>query len=156
MKLRIGELARRSGVTVRTLRHYDQIGLLCPGERTDGDHRLYSEGEVRTLHQIQSLRTLGLSLEQIRGALHGPAHDPAQVLAAQISRLEVDLREGAPWRNPGAVLAAPVFALAQHQAMLARQREQRLQLALDAAALAQRGLELGQVLVGAGSGGGHA
>ncbi|MPY65370.1 MerR family transcriptional regulator [Deinococcus sp. SDU3-2] len=88
MKLRIGELARRSGVTVRTLRHYDQIGLLRPGERTDGDHRLYSGREVRTLHQIQSLRTLGLSLDQIRGALHDPAHDPAAVLAAQIRLLE--------------------------------------------------------------------
>ncbi|MDL2344328.1 MerR family transcriptional regulator [Deinococcus sp. MIMF12] len=96
MKLRIGELAARSSVTVRTLRHYDQIGLLCPGERTDGDHRLYSEGEVRTLHQIQSLRTLGLSLEQIRGALQDPAHDPAQVLAAQIRLLKARLeREGA-------------------------------------------------------------
>lgn len=88
MKLRIGELARHSGVTVRTLRHYDQIGLLRPGERTDGDHRLYSEAEVRTLHQIQTLRTLGLSLDQIRGALHGPAHDPAAVLAAHIRLLE--------------------------------------------------------------------
>ncbi|KEF35260.1 MULTISPECIES: MerR family transcriptional regulator [Deinococcus] len=94
MKLRIGELARRSGVTVRTLRHYDQIGLLRPGERTDGDHRLYSEGEVRTLHQIQTLRTLGLSLEQIRAALHDPAHDPAQVLAAQIRMLEERLERG--------------------------------------------------------------
>lgn len=96
MKLRIGELARRSGVTVRTLRHYDQIGLLRPGERTDGDHRLYSGREVRTLHQIQTLRTLGLSLDQIRGALHDPAHDPAAVLAAHIRLLEERLeREGA-------------------------------------------------------------
>lgn len=88
MKFRIGDLARRSGLTVRTLRHYDQIGLLTPGERTDSGHRLYSEREVRTLQQIGSLKALGLGLEQIRAALHDPAHDPARVIAGHIRVLE--------------------------------------------------------------------
>ncbi|GMA14892.1 MerR family transcriptional regulator [Deinococcus metallilatus] len=88
MKLRIGELARRTSLTVRTLRHYDQIGLLTPAGRTEAEHRLYSETDLRTLQQIQSLKAIGLPLGQIRAALQDPDHDPQRVIAEHIRMLE--------------------------------------------------------------------
>ncbi|MEW6420915.1 MAG: MerR family transcriptional regulator [Deinococcota bacterium] len=91
MKLRIGELARRTGLTVRTLRHYDEIGLLTPGERTDSEHRLYSEADLRTLQQIQSLKAIGLPLGQIRTVLQTPGHDPQRVIGEHIRVLEEEL-----------------------------------------------------------------
>ncbi|MGH2907848.1 MAG: MerR family transcriptional regulator, partial [Solirubrobacteraceae bacterium] len=57
---RIGELAAASGLSVRALRHYDELGLLTPSERTDSGYRLYSETEVRRLYRIVALRRLGL------------------------------------------------------------------------------------------------
>ncbi len=63
--LQIGELARATGLTVRTLHHYDAIGLLVPEERSASGRRLYSVQEVRRLYRIVGLRRLGLSLEEI-------------------------------------------------------------------------------------------
>lgn len=62
---KIGELARRAGVTVRALHHYDSVGLLRPSERTGGGHRLYSEADVERLYRLLALRGLGLPLEDI-------------------------------------------------------------------------------------------
>ena len=62
MLLRAGELAKRTGLTVRALHHYDTIGLLCPTGRTDSGYRLYSRDDVARLHGIQTLRRMGLSL----------------------------------------------------------------------------------------------
>lgn len=67
--LTIGQLADASGVTVRTLHHYDRIGLLVPSGRTTGGHRRYGEGDVRALYRIVALRQLGLSLTHIAGVL---------------------------------------------------------------------------------------
>jgi DNA-binding transcriptional MerR regulator len=68
--LRIGELARRVGTTPRTIRYYEELGLLTAGEaRPAGGHRLYSEDDVAHLRELISLRELlGLSLEEL-GAL---------------------------------------------------------------------------------------
>src|SRR4051794_722345 len=52
---RIGELARETGLTVRTLHHYDRLGLLSPLSRTEGGHRCYTGGDVRRLHRISGL-----------------------------------------------------------------------------------------------------
>jgi DNA-binding transcriptional MerR regulator len=88
----IGEVARASGTTVRTLRHYDEIGLLSPGERTASGHRRYTELDVRRLYQIRALRTLGVSLKEIASVLAdstgglGPMRD---LLAEQLRGLEV-------------------------------------------------------------------
>jgi DNA-binding transcriptional MerR regulator len=62
---RIGELARRAGVTVRALHHYDELGLLTPSERSHGGHRLYSAADVERLYRLLALRGLGLPLEEI-------------------------------------------------------------------------------------------
>ncbi|MGH2597039.1 MAG: MerR family transcriptional regulator [Actinomycetota bacterium] len=55
--LRIGELAGRAGLTVRTLHHYDQIGLVRASDRTDAGHRRYSEADIRRLYQVVALRS---------------------------------------------------------------------------------------------------
>lgn len=68
----VGAVARLSGVTVRTLHHYDEIGLLVPGHRTTAGYRRYSEPDLERLHQILSYRELGFSLDQIAAILSEP------------------------------------------------------------------------------------
>jgi DNA-binding transcriptional MerR regulator len=86
--MKVGMLAKRTGVTVRTLHHYDEIGLLSPGDRTSAGHRLYGDAEVHRLQQVASLRHLGLSLEQIRACLDRPEYSLDRVLELQIERIE--------------------------------------------------------------------
>jgi DNA-binding transcriptional MerR regulator len=69
--MRVGELAGRTGLTVRTLHHWDEVGLLRPGRRTAAGHRLYGPTEVRRLQKIISLRALGLGLDEIASHLDG-------------------------------------------------------------------------------------
>jgi DNA-binding transcriptional MerR regulator len=66
---KIGELARATGLTVRTLHHYDEIGLLSPSLRTAAGHRLYTGDDVAGLYRVLALRQLGFRLEQIAGLL---------------------------------------------------------------------------------------
>ena len=63
--LKVGELAARAGLTVRTLHHYDSIGLLSPSARTDAGYRLYDRDDVARLQQIQALRAFGMALADI-------------------------------------------------------------------------------------------
>lgn len=87
----IGELARASGLTVPTLRHYDETGLLPAGERTGSGHRRYTEPDLRRLYRIRALRGLGLSLEEISGVLADSVDDLAtmrNLLATQLRELE--------------------------------------------------------------------
>ncbi|WP_061295410.1 MerR family transcriptional regulator [Herbidospora cretacea] len=69
----IGQLAQATRTTVRALRHYDQIGLLRPTERTQNGHRRYGPDDLRRLYRIRALRTFGLSLDEIATALEAPA-----------------------------------------------------------------------------------
>jgi DNA-binding transcriptional MerR regulator/uncharacterized glyoxalase superfamily protein PhnB len=66
---RIGEIADASGLTVRALRYYEEIGLLSPATRTDAGHRLYGPDEVERLYRISLLRELGVPLDGIRANL---------------------------------------------------------------------------------------
>jgi MerR family transcriptional regulator, thiopeptide resistance regulator len=65
----IRDLAKASGLTVRTRHHHDEIGLAVASERTTSGHRRYTPDDVRRLYQVRSLRQLGLSLEEVRSAL---------------------------------------------------------------------------------------
>ncbi|APC38019.1 MerR family transcriptional regulator [Nocardiopsis dassonvillei] len=76
----IGDVARRSGVSTRMLRHYDALGLVRPTGRTAGGYREYSDEDVRRIFQVESLRTLGLSLRQIGRALEDPAFTPSALV----------------------------------------------------------------------------
>ncbi|MGP3968407.1 MerR family transcriptional regulator [Streptomyces sp. 6N223] len=79
----VGQLAALAGVTVRTLHHYDAIGLLVPGERTRAGHRAYGEAEVDRLQQILFYRELGFPLEEIAALLDDPCADPMAHLRRQ-------------------------------------------------------------------------
>ncbi|MGW1588545.1 MerR family transcriptional regulator [Streptomyces sp. NPDC002386] len=90
----IGEVARRSGVSTRMLRHYDALGLVRPTGRTVGGYREYSAEDVRRIFHVESLRSLGLSLKQIGRALEDPAFTPSALVGDLIrwteDRLERD------------------------------------------------------------------
>lgn len=68
-ELKVGELARRTGLSIRALHHYDEIGLLKPSAHTASGHRLYTAADIARLHHILSLKQLGFSLEEIAGTL---------------------------------------------------------------------------------------
>jgi DNA-binding transcriptional MerR regulator len=85
--LRVGELARRTGLTVRTLHHYDEIGLLRPSRHTGAGYRLYTARDIARLQQVVSLRQIGLSLEEIRDCLDRPGFSPLEVIDLHLARL---------------------------------------------------------------------
>lgn len=94
MDYSVGEVARLTGVTVRTLHHYDEIGLLSPGGRSAAGYRRYSESDLERLHQILGYRELGFPLEEIATILADPAADAIghlrrqhKLLLEQIERL---------------------------------------------------------------------
>lgn len=86
--LRVGELARRTGVTVRTLHHYDELGLLKPAVGGAGQNRLYGPAEMARLLQIRSLQALGMSLEEVARCLDDPEFAPLPVIEKHLSRLD--------------------------------------------------------------------
>ena len=85
--LKVGELAARTGLTVRTLHHYDAVGLLKPSLHTEAGYRLYTGGDVARLQQVLSLRQLGFSLDEIRGCLDRPGFSPLEVIGLHVARL---------------------------------------------------------------------
>ena len=80
--MRIGEVADRTELSFRTLRHYDEIGLVTPSARTDGGFRLYTEGDVARILLIRRMKPLGFTLDEMRellevvDAMAGDADDP--------------------------------------------------------------------------------
>jgi DNA-binding transcriptional MerR regulator len=83
----VGELARQTGLSVRTLHYYDEIGLLAPSAHTGAGHRLYTARDVARLQQIKSLRQLGFSLEEVRDCLGRPDFSPLRVVEMHLARL---------------------------------------------------------------------
>lgn len=69
MTMRIGELAERTGLSLRTIRHYDDVGLLPATARTDGGFRLYAESDFDRLQVIKAMKPLGFSLEEMADIL---------------------------------------------------------------------------------------
>jgi DNA-binding transcriptional MerR regulator len=88
---KVGQLAARTGLTVRTLHHYDRIGLLSPSGRTCSNHgaghRLYTAADVARLQQILSLKMLGFGLEQIREYLSRDDYDPRRLVRLHLERV---------------------------------------------------------------------
>jgi DNA-binding transcriptional MerR regulator len=94
----VGEIAAVSGVTVRTLHHYDEIGLLVPGRRTAAGYRRYGYTELERLQRILAYRELGLGLDEIAKVMDDPAVDPVEhlrrrhrLLTEEIDRLREQL-----------------------------------------------------------------
>ncbi|MEU4511229.1 HEAT repeat domain-containing protein [Nonomuraea wenchangensis] len=82
----IGDVARRSGVSARMLRHYESLGLVKPTGRSDGGYREYSSDDIRRIFHIESLRSLGLSLREVGRALDDPDFRPAELVDDLIRR----------------------------------------------------------------------
>ncbi len=99
MLLKIGELAKRTGLTVRTLHHYDNIGLLTPSVRSEAGYRLYDRADIARLHRIQALRRLDLPLAEISALLTGDGADLQLVIQQQIASIERQLAQAADLRD---------------------------------------------------------
>lgn len=97
--LKVGELAARSGLTVRALHHYDSIGLLTPSARSDAGYRLYGRDDVARLHQIQTLRSFGMALAGIGAYLDSPEASPMSLIARQIAALDQQIENAARMRG---------------------------------------------------------
>ncbi|UVI37961.1 MerR family transcriptional regulator [Brevibacterium spongiae] len=82
----IGEVAKRSGVSARMLRHYESLGLVAPSARTSSGYREYSEADIGRIFHIEGLRKLGMSLADVGGVLSAEDFDPAAMLADLIDR----------------------------------------------------------------------
>ncbi|MEW6021983.1 MAG: MerR family transcriptional regulator [Pseudomonadota bacterium] len=97
--LKIGELAKRTGLTVRTLHHYDDIKLLSPSARSDAGYRLYNETDIARLHRILALRRFGMSLADIGIYLTGPGLPLIDVVDRQIAMLTSQIDQAATLRS---------------------------------------------------------
>ncbi|MBD7908138.1 MerR family transcriptional regulator [Sporosarcina gallistercoris] len=83
MVMRVKEVAALSGVSVRTLHHYDEIGLLKPAVTTEAGYRIYSDGNLSELQQILYYRAIGFSLKQIKEILRNPSFNRLEALESQ-------------------------------------------------------------------------
>jgi MerR family transcriptional regulator, thiopeptide resistance regulator len=99
MALKIGELAKRAGVTVRALHHYDSIGLLCPSARSDAGYRLYNWADIARLHQVQALRRFGVALADIGTILANPGSRLPAIVDQQICALTRQIEQAAALRT---------------------------------------------------------
>src|SRR5262249_44540107 len=90
---RVGEVAALIGVSVRTLHHYDRIGLLRPSAYSEGGHRLSSEAELLRLQQVLTLRYLGFHLSEIGALLDRPELDLVASIRVQRGALRGRIAE---------------------------------------------------------------
>lgn len=97
--LKVGELAERAGLTVRTLHHYDSIGLLRPSARSDAGYRLYDRDDVARLQQIQALRKFGMALSGIGAYLDSPEASPLAIIEQQLASLDQQIEQAARMRE---------------------------------------------------------
>jgi DNA-binding transcriptional MerR regulator len=110
MHLKVGELARRTGLTVRTLHHYDEIGLLKPSGRSDSGYRMYDAQDVARLHAIQALRYLGLPLAEIGPLLDDRHAKPEAIIDEQMRALQRQIREATELHDRLALLREGILA----------------------------------------------
>ncbi|WP_432456614.1 MerR family transcriptional regulator [Cellulomonas iranensis] len=141
----IGEVAARSGVSARMLRHYDRIGLVPPTGRSRAGYREYGDADLRRLLHVEGLRSLGLSLSEVARALDDPGFDPAVVVdglvaAARERRAREDelldrlaqVRAGAPTAWPDVLRTVGLLrALGPGRTPAARQRAALTTVAAD-------------------------
>ncbi|WP_333527769.1 DUF2268 domain-containing putative Zn-dependent protease [Faecalibacterium prausnitzii] len=83
LEMKVSDVAKLTGVTVRTLHYYDEIGLLPPSEVTSSGYRVYNDADLEVLQQILFFRELDFSLEEIRGIMQNPAYEKETALQNQ-------------------------------------------------------------------------
>jgi DNA-binding transcriptional MerR regulator len=99
MLLKVGQLAKQICLSVRTLHHYDEIGLLSPSVRTSAGHRLYNTKDIALLHRIQALKQLGLSLQQIAELIQENSQPLPDIIAQQIAILDREMAQAAQLKS---------------------------------------------------------
>ncbi|MEV4761992.1 MerR family transcriptional regulator [Micromonospora chokoriensis] len=92
MAYTVGQVAKLAGVTVRTLHHYDEVGLLSPSGRTSAGYRRYDDADLQRLQLVLYYRELGFPLEEIAAIIDDPAADPAAHLRRQHELLTVRIK----------------------------------------------------------------
>jgi DNA-binding transcriptional MerR regulator len=97
--LKVGELAKRTGLTIRALHYYDNIGLLKPSGRSESGYRLYNQSDVARLHGIQALRRLGLPLADITRLFEEGTASLPLIISRQIQALEHEMAKAAELRS---------------------------------------------------------
>ncbi|HTF98338.1 MAG TPA: MerR family transcriptional regulator [Cellvibrio sp.] len=93
MLLKIGQLSHQVCLSIRTLHHYDQIGLLSPSVRTPAGHRLYNKKDIALLHRIQALKQLGFSLQKISQIINDNSLPLPEVIEQQIANIEGEITQ---------------------------------------------------------------
>ena len=93
MLLKVGQLANQICLSVRTLHHYDEIGLLSPSARTSAGHRLYNKDDIALLHRIQALKQLGFSLEKISEIINERAQPLPEIIEQQIISIDAEITQ---------------------------------------------------------------
>ena len=97
--MHIGEVAERTELSLRSLRHWEEVGLLQPSGRTEGGFRLYTESDVEKILVIRRMRPLGYSLDQMKAVmadlevLAGPGEDARAAARARLAELRQDASE---------------------------------------------------------------
>jgi MerR family transcriptional regulator, thiopeptide resistance regulator len=110
---RIGQVSERTGLTTRTLRYYEELGLLSPSERLPSGHRVYASEDLRRLYRVSLLRQLGLPLSDIGRELEDSSRDLSDTIGRHIGQLDqrmaalgrhrermITIRESAAAGNP--------------------------------------------------------
>lgn len=89
---KVGEIATLTGLTIRTIRYYDEIELFSPSEYTESGHRLYTKTDLAKLHQILALKQIGISLDEIKSILSNQGSNlAANIIETQIMRIKRDI-----------------------------------------------------------------
>ncbi|MBD1843398.1 MerR family transcriptional regulator [Cyanobacteria bacterium FACHB-63] len=109
--LKVGDLAKQTGVSVRTLHYYDEIGLLSPSDRTEAGYRLYGKDDILRLQQIVSLRQIGFSLEEIRECLEQRNFSFDRVLQLHTTRLREQIELSQKLRDRFQAIAQTVSSM---------------------------------------------
>lgn len=98
--MHIGEVATRTELSLRSLRHWEEVGLLCPSGRTDGGFRLYTEADVDKILVIRRMKPLGFSLDEMRAVMDDlalldgtPSQQEAEAARQRLAGVRADAEE---------------------------------------------------------------
>jgi DNA-binding transcriptional MerR regulator len=89
---KVGELAEMTGITIRTLHHYHEKGLLIPSGVNEAGYRIYSKDDIIRLQQIISLKQFGFNLERIKHILERKDYDPVKIIQTQLNVVEEQIK----------------------------------------------------------------
>lgn len=134
--LTVKQVSELSGVSIRTLQYYDNIGLLTPDRRTEAGYRLYGEEQLATLQEILLFRELEFPLKEIKAILESPAHDKEKALRQQVELLTLKKE-----RLEGLIRLADDLRIAQEKTTTAKKSDSERRTQMDFTAFDKTRLE---------------